>query len=162
MWRWYFTCEDDILYVKMIFYMWRWYFVCDRWYFICEDDILYVKMICYMWRWYFICDRWYFICEDDILLTCEKYLHGYIISLRGEACAHKKYFNSATFYWRACTNHEKWEVMYMHVRGIDASSVSTVCLYDFGNVRIVWYSLFVFFITFYDNHCWLSHWCIIC
>ena len=57
-----------------------------------------------------------------ISLTCGKYLHNRIISLRGKMWTHKTSLIKtyiSNFYWSANSNPGKWAVIYICVRGVD-------------------------------------------
>jgi len=82
-----------------------------------------------------------------ILLTCGRHLYNYIISLRGEVC-------SQTNSLSACTKPGICDVIYLcdtsyicvlrhiFVLGVSMLTLSTILIFDFGNVQTVWYFLF--------------------
>ena len=87
-----------------------------------------------------------------ILLTCGKYLHDPIISLRGDGWTHKTSL-SPPFFIEVFVPSKEIE-QYLCVRRIDFACFCHFVM-DFGTVRTVWY----FF--FFSFHCSYGMWMVL-
>ena len=81
----------------------------------------------------------------DILLTCGKHLHDRIISLRGEiwtgeVWAHKT--NLTPPHFIEVSVLQESQRSYICVLRLSVLVLSTILIFDFGIVPIVWYFLF--------------------
>ena len=70
-------------------------------------------------------------------------------------------FNYATCYWNACARPGKWVVIYMCVRDIHLTSISTIVGLDFRTVLTVWIFFFILELSPWCCILELSPWCCI-
>ena len=83
--------------------------------------------------------HWFFLLE----ITVTKIMNNLNVCSSHSYLYPRYRFNYATCYWNACARPGKWVVIYMCVRDIHLTSISTIVGLDFRTVLTVW-NCFVF------------------